>query len=86
MTDDIRNWLEELELGEFARAFIANAVDRASLLEFDDDDLKDIGLARVANRKSILNAMVTMTADAPPAPGAQSGRLDPAVLSCVREM
>ncbi len=53
MAGDIRTWLEELELGEFAEAFIDNGVDQSLLLELNNDDLKDLGVARVADRKRI---------------------------------
>ena len=54
MAGDIRTWLEELELGEFAEAFLENGVDQFLLPELNNDDLKDMGVARVGDRKRIL--------------------------------
>ena len=39
MADEIRRWLEELSLGEYAKAFETNAIDNEVLKDLDDDDL-----------------------------------------------
>ena len=67
MADNIQAWLADLELREFAEAFAENGVDLALLPDLNNDDLKDMGVGRVADRKKILKAIEAMTA-APAAP------------------
>jgi len=59
MTDGVRNWLKELEMGEFADAFENNGVDLAHLEELTNDDLKDLGVDRLVDRKKILKAITS---------------------------
>ena len=51
MVDDIRKWLEDLGLGEYAAAFVENRVDAGVLTELTSEDLKDIGVAAVGDRR-----------------------------------
>ena len=57
MADEIRRWLEELSLGEYAEAFETNAIDNEVLKDLDDDDLKAIGVAALGHRKKLLKAI-----------------------------
>ena len=61
----IREWLEGLGFGEYAEAFERNGVDRALLPEVTNDDLKDLGVARLADRKRILIAIDALRSDQP---------------------
>jgi class 3 adenylate cyclase len=57
LSDDIGKWLEQLGLAEHAVSFVENGVDMALLSELDNDDLKDLGVSRLADRKRLLKAI-----------------------------
>ena len=48
---DVSAWLTELGLERYAAAFEENGVDAALLSELTNEDLKDLGIARIADRK-----------------------------------
>lgn len=54
---DVGAWLKGLGLGHYAKAFAENGVDARLLPELSNDDLKDLGVARLADRKAILRAI-----------------------------
>ncbi len=54
---DIRLWLQDLGLEEYAATFHENGVDAALLPDLTNEDLKDLGLARLADRKRLLKAI-----------------------------
>ena len=58
MTDDVRQWLEDLGLGKYAETFAAHEVDAEILAELDDADLKELGLP-LGPRKKILRAIAS---------------------------
>ncbi len=47
MAEDIAQWLDELGLGQYERAFAENAVELRHLPHLTDDDLKELGLRGV---------------------------------------
>ena len=51
---DIADWLNRIGLGHFADAFQSNGIDFNSLPEMTNDDLKDIGVAKLSDRKQLL--------------------------------
>lgn len=57
MPDRVAHWLEELGLGQYARAFAANAVEFDLLAELSDADLKELGVDALGHRKQILKAI-----------------------------
>lgn len=57
MSGDIRQWLEGLGLGQYADSFLENGVDVDLLPDVTNDDLKDLGVTRLADRKRILKAI-----------------------------
>lgn len=61
---DIRVWLDGLGLAEFADSFAENGVDGALLPELSNDDLKDLGIARLADRKRVLAAIANLATPA----------------------
>ncbi|MDP7547315.1 MAG: AAA family ATPase, partial [Alphaproteobacteria bacterium] len=80
MVSDIRQWLEQLELGKYADLFAENDVDLDVLTELSDDELKELGLS-LGHRKKLLKAIgnlgdgpeIGAASDATPAqPSAQS--------------
>ena len=50
-------------LGQFAEAFAENGVDLDLLPAITNDDLKDLGVARLADRKRILSAIAQLDKD-----------------------
>ena len=60
MADDIRQWLEDLELGEYADAFDENRIDTKVLPTLTNEDLKDIGVPAVGDRRKLLNAIAAL--------------------------
>ncbi|MCE8554332.1 AAA family ATPase [Ruegeria pomeroyi] len=69
---DIREWLEDMGLGHHAQAFEANAVDVDLLKHLSDDDLKDLGVERLGERKRILLAAAGAGDNAPAPPARAS--------------
>ena len=59
-TMDIETWLRGLGLEQYTEAFAENGVDRALLSELTNEDLKDLGVARLADRKKILTAIMAI--------------------------
>ena len=54
---DVADWLKRYGLEEYAEAFVENGVDAALLPELSNEDLKDLGIARLADRKRLLRAI-----------------------------
>ena len=59
----IASWLESLGLGQYASAFESNAIDAETLPKLTPDDLKEIGVAALAHRKKILEAIAALESD-----------------------
>ncbi len=57
---DIDAWLKQLGLDEYAAAFREHAVDGQVLLQLTDDDLREIGVARVGHRRLLRNAIAAL--------------------------
>ncbi|MDH3669200.1 MAG: AAA family ATPase [Paracoccaceae bacterium] len=56
-------WLRGLGLGEYSEAFCQNGVDASLLPELNNEDLKDIGVGRLADRKRLLAAIAELGAE-----------------------
>ena len=61
MLDNVGRWLEELGLGEYVEAFAENRIDADVLPTLTIDDLKDIGILAVGDRRKILNAVMALS-------------------------
>ncbi len=57
MADDIRRWLEELGLGEYATAFEENRLELSHLPDLSEDDLRELGVTAMGDRKTLLRAL-----------------------------
>ncbi len=57
MTDDIQHWLKGIGLSEYIDAFVENAVDHELLPHLTNEDLKELGIARLGDRKKLLLAI-----------------------------
>jgi class 3 adenylate cyclase/tetratricopeptide (TPR) repeat protein len=67
---DIRDWLEDLGLGEYAEAFEAEKIGLEALPELEDTDLKEMGLP-IGPRKLVLKAIRKLKSV--PTPGTEAG-------------
>jgi hypothetical protein len=58
---DVARWLEELGLGHYAAAFVADEVDLQVLPRLTDQDLRELGLSLAPRKKSLaaLEALAT---------------------------
>jgi class 3 adenylate cyclase/predicted ATPase len=61
---DVGTWLGGLGLERYAEAFAENGIDFALIPELTNEDLKDLGVMRLADRKTILKAIEAMGPDA----------------------
>ena len=67
---DIAEWLRGLGLGQYVPAFAENAINWDVLPELTADDLKEIGVAAVGDRRRLLAAIAALRGIAAPAPPA----------------
>ena len=58
---DIAKWLEGQGLGEYAEAFASNKIDRDVLPSLTGDDLKEMGVAAVGDRRRLLSAIASLS-------------------------
>src|SRR5271168_4917551 len=63
----VADWLNGLDLGQYARAFADNDIDLALAATLTDADLKEIGVASLGHRRKLLAGAAALTAE-PPAP------------------
>lgn len=54
---DVTNWLESLQLGEYAESFSSNDVRGRELLTLTRTDLKELGVSKVGHVKRLLLAI-----------------------------
>jgi class 3 adenylate cyclase len=64
---DIAEWLQGLGLGRYAPAFAENAINWDVLPELTSDDLKEVGVAAVGDRRRLLAAIAALGGGAVPA-------------------
>ena len=57
---EVRKWLETIDLGQYADAFVANDLDIDLLGQVDDQVLKDIGVSSAGHRLRIRNAIAKL--------------------------
>src|SRR5271170_7007507 len=60
---DIGGWLRSLGLEEYEAAFRENKVDAAVLPKLTAEDLKDLGIAAVGDRRKLLEAIAALRTD-----------------------
>ena len=53
----IADWLEKLDLGQYAQRFAENDIDFAILRDLTDQDLEKIGVASLGHRRKLLRAI-----------------------------
>ena len=59
---DVSAWLGDLGLAECVEAFATNGIDAAMLPELTNEDLMDLGVTRLADRKRLLKAIKVLSA------------------------
>ena len=62
---DIGGWLRRLGLGEYEANFQDNKIDADVLPQLTADDLKDIGVSAVGDRRKLLSAIATLSGPTP---------------------
>jgi class 3 adenylate cyclase/tetratricopeptide (TPR) repeat protein len=78
---DIGGWLHELGLDRYEPAFRAKAVDLADLPGLTTDDLKDLGVRTVGDRRKLFTAIAKLDGGSP-APAAAPERRQLTVFVC----
>jgi len=64
---NVAAWLDSLGLGKYARAFADHAVDASVLPRLTAEDLKELGVVAVGDRRRLLDAIAALGEHAPPA-------------------
>jgi class 3 adenylate cyclase len=62
---DVGGWLRNLGLGKHAAAFHENAIDEQVLRHLTAEDLKEIGVATVGDRRKLLAAIAELATPSP---------------------
>ena len=66
---DVCGWLRGLGLGQYEEQFRDNKIDADLLPRLTVDDLKDIGVSVVGDRRRLLDAIAAIAGAAPGFPG-----------------
>jgi|SRR5271166_1420288 len=76
---DVGEWLRGLGLGQYEDRFRDNRIDAEVLPQLTADDLKDIGVAAVGDRRRLIAAIAALTGATPSATaGGAENRAEPA--------
>lgn len=57
---DVCTWLKKEGMGEYASSFQKNNIDGPALLALDENDLKDLGVAKVGDRRKLEKAIADL--------------------------
>src|SRR5215472_15289910 len=68
---DVAAWLRGLGLEQYEPAFRDNGIDAEILPKLTAEDLKDIGVTRVGDRRKLLESIAALRVGAPPSPVAK---------------
>ncbi|MEM7423721.1 MAG: adenylate/guanylate cyclase domain-containing protein, partial [Pseudomonadota bacterium] len=69
MSGDISAWLREVGLAQFEAAFVENDIDLALVESLTAEDLKELGITKIGDRKRFENAVAVLEqADVPASP------------------
>ena len=66
---DVGQWLERLDLGQYAAVFRENDIDLDLVSELTEDDLRELGLS-LGHRRKLLKAVAALSDGSDPAPSA----------------
>ncbi len=67
---DLGAWLRSLGLAEYEAAFRENRIDEAVLPKLTAEDLKELGVSALGDRRKLLDAIATLHANISPMPAA----------------
>jgi hypothetical protein len=56
----IADWLQKLDLGQYAQRFAENDINFAILPDLTDQDLREIGVASLGHRRQLLRAITEL--------------------------
>lgn len=70
---DIDVWLRNLGLEGLSASFAENGIDAEILGDLTNEDLKDLGVAKLADRKKLLGAIASLASGSADQPGRPSG-------------
>lgn len=76
MNTSIANWLDGIELGQYADVFVENDVDVRALPHLTDADLRELGVS-LGHRRILLAAIARLASDSEAGPGAAADDTDP---------
>jgi class 3 adenylate cyclase len=71
---DVARWLAEQGLGQYAEAFVENAIDGDVLQTLSEDDLKELGVKALGHRRKLLAAISLLGEESPPTRPPEEGR------------
>ena len=60
MARDIGEWLEQLGLGVYAEEFAKNKIKFDHLADLSEDDLRELGVAAMGDRKTLSRAIAAI--------------------------
>ncbi len=63
MARDIGEWLEQLGLGEYTEAFAKNRIKFDHLADLNEDDLRELGVVAMGDRKTLSRAIAALVDD-----------------------
>jgi class 3 adenylate cyclase/pimeloyl-ACP methyl ester carboxylesterase len=78
---DVRAWLGDHGLGQYAEVFASNDVDAEVLRTLTADDLKELGVASLGHRKKLLAAIAELDAAGRDGPGSSIAPRTPGYLA-----
>ena len=61
---DVGGWLRKLGLEQYEASFRGNRIDETVLLRLTAEDLKDLGVGFVGDRRKLLNAIAALRTEA----------------------
>ena len=73
---NIRDWLNQIGLAEYADSFVENRIDTTLLLQLDDDDFKALGVLALGDRKRLQAAIAELDESSVKANGDPDSPLD----------
>ncbi|TMV05629.1 tetratricopeptide repeat protein [Ruegeria sediminis] len=60
MSEDLREWLRALGLADYTDAFLENRIDLAILPDLSDEDLREIGVTALGDRRRLMRAIAQL--------------------------
>jgi len=72
MAIDVAQWLREIGLEQYSPAFAENRVDWEILPKLTGDDLKEMGVLAVGDRRRLLEAIAALATPPQPGPAARA--------------